>query len=153
MNKTTKISVILIIILIVVWIFYAVGKDSAQNDTTREDLVEMEENRPEISINTKHQYKDGMHVFVGTLEIPSPCHSYNAEIVEGNPFEVKLSITDPAEGEVCAQVITNRDFKVSYEASQDTQFFGTLNGEKIEFNLFEVGVDEDIDTVELYLKG
>jgi len=152
MNKATRISVALIVIIIIIWAVYAVGKDSADN-TAREDIVTMEENRPEISINTKHQYKDGMHIFVGTLELPSPCHAFNAEIIEGNPFEVKITTSEPTDGQTCAQVITNRDFKVSYKTSQDAQFFGTLNGEKVEFNLFEVSEDQDIDTVELYLKG
>jgi len=158
MKKSTIWTIIVVIIaILLIGIFSSINaKEEAENPNSREEAMENDNNDFE-NINTKHQYKDGEHVFVGTLNLPTPCNSFNAEVInheEGENPEIKLTVNDLVEGEICAQVITQKDFKITYVSDNPNQLFDvTLNGSPVELNLFEVSPDENIDTVELFIKG
>ncbi len=111
-----------------------------------------------ITINTKHQYRGGVHTFLGTFETPTPCYSHNVEVLDKNGFK-EIAITyqeiHDATGEavVCIEVIDERQFKVSFEGPLEDNTITTLNGELVNLNVFEVGEDENIEDVEIYIKG
>ena len=157
MNKKQIIWSVIILVIIVLLVLITTTI-RGENPGAREEINQESENRAELTINAKHQYKDGEHAFVGVLELPSPCHSFNAGIVdaknEDSMPEIELSINDPAEGEVCIQVVTERTWKVTYPSDDpELEFSASLNGEAVNLNLFEVPADQDIDTVELFIKG
>lgn len=153
MNKKTGVVVVLLVLLVIVLAFFTI-KLNGDNQTLREEITQEVESRPEITLNIKRQYKDNEHIFVGTLALPSPCHSYNAEIIAGEIPEIKLTTSEPEINTVCIQVVTYKDFKVSYSSeNSDQEFKATLNGDEIGLNIFEVSPEDDIDSVELFLKG
>ncbi|MFT5179524.1 MAG: hypothetical protein ACI9GH_000050 [Candidatus Paceibacteria bacterium] len=153
MNKKTIISILVILLLIVGFTFYS-STGSDNENTPREEAVQEDSNRPNINIITKHQYKDGEHAFVSTLDLPSPCHSFNAEVVDvDDKSEIKFNINDPDGGDGCVQVITPTDVKVTYTGPEDRNFTATLNDELVTLNIFEIPVDQDIDTVKLFIKS
>ena len=153
-----KNNIILIVVLIIVVIgisFVSINKNKVEDPSLRDEMIEKEEQRPEITLDVKHQYKDGEHVFVGNIELPTPCHSISSEIVpnEGS-LELKITTLAPAADVMCVQVIADKTFKVTYKSSNENEkFIGTLNGEKVNLNPFEVGPDDNIDDLELFLKG
>lgn len=145
-----------IILAIVVILIGLITKTIKTDDkpSARDEAMEADRSRPEITINVKHQYKDGEHVFVGTFDLPTPCHGHNAEIVDGEIPTIALTTIPPEENSACIQVIEEVAFKVSYMSDNPEQeFYGTLDGEPVVLNIFELGPNEDIDSLELYIKG
>lgn len=153
--KNKNLIIVLVIVIIVLIIGFVIARtEEAKNPSLRDDAM-LEDQGLTETINVKHQYKDGEHVFVGTIILPTSCHSYNAEVIDSETGpEIRISINDPAEGQVCAQVVTERDFKVTYKSDDPDQAFRLfVNGEEYKLNLFEVSPNEDIDTFELFIKG
>ena len=153
MNKQKTLLVLILLIAIVVSALLVIKQDNKIN-SPREELVEELEQRPEETLNLKHQYKDSEHVFVGQINLPTPCHSYNAVILDKEYPEIQISIMEPKEETSCIQVITEKSFKVSYKSNDpDLKFDASINGKKVNLNIFEISPNDDIDTVELFLKG
>jgi len=116
-----------------------------------QDLVE----RPDITINVKHQYKDDLHTYLGTFEVPTPCHSYEADLIyEADEIIIDLKYTQSLDSE-CALVVTDRDFRVSFTGEEsDAEFvIAKLNGNLVNLNIFEVPKSQNIDDFQIYIKG
>lgn len=127
------------------------SNQSVEVDLTRDEALNTEVQKAKKTITTKYQYKDGQHIFVGNLKLPTPCHTYNAEVVQKDgAAEIRVTTE---EGGVCVQQITERLFKVSFEGEQGDNIFATLNGETVNLNIFEIPEDEDIDDIEIFIKG
>jgi len=140
---------------VVVGIIFAVLQTSQrtiETPTPREDAVREEEQRPEKTITFKHQYKDGVHTFVGTIDTPTPCYDVSAAIVTADLPEIRIE-TQPTSDDVCVQVITDHEFTVTHTGSADMSFIATLNGEPVNINQFEVDPEQDINEVDLFIKG
>lgn len=159
MIKTRTILIITVVIIIIIFTGVTLTKESPES-SLRETMIEELEEKPEETLSVKHQYKDGEHVFVGTIDLPTPCHSYNSEIIaeeaEGgeNMPEIKITISEPNADIICAQVIAEHDFKVTYKSDDpDLKFKATINGILVNLNIFEVSPQDNIDTIELFLKG
>lgn len=153
MSKNIRITLgIVIVLAIIVGIIASLRSQPAEApDLATEEPIDFNEDK--ITIPVKHQYKDGEHRFIGTLELPSPCHSYSAEIEDGVVPNIALTISDPAEGQMCGQVIVDRTFDVRHVSPRETIFTASLNNEPVILNIFEVAADENIETIDLYLKG
>lgn len=148
--------IIIIAVLIGALVTLSLLFDKYTNKVEAPDFTEEEQiDENIIPLTVRHQYKDGAHTFVGDLELPSPCHAYNAFIEDGEKENIKniiVEITEPKE-EVCAQVITNVTFRVSVEGSEDLQFKAFVNGEARRLNIFDLEPEVDIDQFELFIKG
>ena len=110
---------------------------------------------PRATITAKHQYRNGTHIIAGEIEVPTPCHILETDVIirESFPEQVTVRFTVSTQAEICAQVITPARFKVEFEASERASILGTLNGEPVIFNLIEAGSDENLDEFELFIKG
>lgn len=142
------ISVAVVFVLIIIGVL--IIKADKIESPTEEQSTEQKE-MFEKTIDVKHQYKDGKHIFAGVVEVPTPCHKVNATITPGDIAELNLDIVDS--GGVCAQVITDANFYVEFEGKQDQLFVGKLNGEPVNLNTFEVDADLDINTINIFNKG
>lgn len=104
-------------------------------------------------IQVKHQYKDGKHIYVGALDLPTPCYRLDAAITLSNDKNV-ISITTPEnQDEACAQVVTTRNFRVEIDGPAGMTAEGFLNGRAVQLNIFEVPAGEDIDSAGFDTKG
>lgn len=155
-NKKTIWFIIMVLVFGGISFYTSHKADNVDFTEERQDAIEKAIQRPTITINTKHQYKDGEHIFLGSFEVPSPCYSHNAEVIkedESGITEVALSYNLKESDEICAQVIDEREFKVVFEGDLDDDIIATLNGEVVNFNVFEISPDEDISEVEIFIKG
>lgn len=154
MKKTLTIVLgITVIILVITGIVFSLksrGVDPADTQNTK-DVVDLNEGK--IVVPAKHQYKDGTHRIIGTIELPTPCHSYIAEVEGGIVPNVAITISDPPVDRQCAQVIVQKDFDVSYTGPQEVVFTISINREPASFNMFEIDPNDNIETVELFLKA
>ncbi len=81
-------------------------------------------------VNVGHQFKDGVHTYTGSVEAPTPCYAVAgaAVVKESYPEQVDIKLEMRDTGGVCAQVITAKTFKVSFEASERPVVRGFING-------------------------
>jgi hypothetical protein len=158
--STSKKVIIWILVLVAVALigggfYYSSKVKKADNSTVKEEVVSEDGSDLAMTINTKHQYKNGMHTLVGEMDMPTPCHLLESiatkDAVQPNKFAI--AFTSTFKGEQCAQVVTPMRFKVSFEGPKDIELSATLDGKKVLFNLFEVKPEENIDTFEIYIKG
>jgi hypothetical protein len=158
MKKFAIIIGALLILLLVAAFYVIVNKEKIVDDTTNieinnEEVVEVDESNLR-SLVVKHQYKDGKHIFMGDVEVPTPCHSLTASISDtSNPDLKRINITIGAEEGMCAQVITTKTFKVEYEGAEELKFEAYIGDERMRLNRFDVAPEVDIDEFELFIKG
>jgi len=110
--------------------------------------VLQEENVSHIttSIPVVHQWRSGVHTYVGVIQAPSPCHSVagGALVKESYPEQVDIRIETRESGEMCAQVITEKKFRVSFSASEEAVARAYLNGTGVLFRVSEASLSEDL---------
>lgn len=155
MQKTTTGVFIAIIGIVAIAgaLLYAAKQNTPQEQTPREEAQRQETITPTQTINVKHQYKNGEHIFAGTVDTPTPCYDIEAVVLPGDVPEIHITTRQQEGVEMCAQVITEKPFKVSHAASESTQFLATVNDEPVNMNQFDIDADVDIDTVEILIKG
>jgi len=148
-TKKTTMWVVLAVLLTIMIVGILVIK--AQNKEVAESTNQEEQEYFEKTIDVKHQYKNGKHIFAGTIEVPTPCYQVEAKVAPGDIAE--LNITTKDNGGICAQVITDANFYVEFNGKKDQLFKGNLNGEPANLNTFEIEPDLDINDIEIFMKG
>lgn len=147
-NKTTVWIILAVLLaLLIVGVLVIRGKNTQEYTNTNNEETQMYER----TIDLKHQYKDGKHIFAGTIEVPTPCHQVSLNVTPGDVAELNFEVKDS--GGVCAQVITDANFYAEFEGPENQLFIGKLNREPVNLNQFEVEADVDINTVDIFLKG
>lgn len=156
-NKTITIVSLLIMVAAIVFgvtVYYSYFSDS-------EVVVTPEEEEefgfvPDV-VDVRHQFKDGAHIFVGEVAMPTPCDLLETDSIvqvrEPKSDLLTLQFNVINEAEACAQVITPARFKLTAGAGEDAEVVATWNGKAVRLNLIEVGPEEDIDSFEVYIKG
>jgi hypothetical protein len=106
-------------------------------------------------IEIKEQYKNSTYTFVGSLSVPTPCHTLTTKVnkVSDSGYQIEVTTQDPPEGQICAQVISEKSFKTSFVAPENITVTLLINGVEYPANRFEVPLDQNIDTYEFEFKG
>lgn len=106
-------------------------------------------------VDIKEQYKDSNYTFVGSIDLPTPCHTVEANVnqITDVMFEIIVNTIEPKEDVMCAQVITPRQYSVSFEGPETVLVYANINGVIHELSRFVVPEGEDINAFELYIKG
>jgi hypothetical protein len=144
-----------VILLLVIFSGVAIYRNNTGNINDRQYKVEEPVNsitRPTETLNARYQYKTGQHIFIGDLVLPNPCYTFNTEIIK-RENETEIAITTQSTGEMCIQVISEQMFKVSFEGNPDDLIIASINGELVNLNIFEIPANEDIDEIEVFIKG
>ncbi|MDA8611422.1 hypothetical protein N9L18_00980 [Candidatus Pacebacteria bacterium] len=158
MNKKQGIFILIIILILIVLGLYSFAKENSKKIeeaemSPREEAIEDDKNRPEESIDLKHQYRDGEHIFAGKIGVPTPCHEVTAVVVPGDPAELQINTIAPSETEACAQVITEKEYKAYYKGEKEINFLATVDGKPVSLNQFEIPEGQNIDSVNILIKG
>ncbi len=151
MKKTIiTIIVLLIGLIIVVYAYEFIFKKPIIESPTVNDT-----SFPTQKIELKEQYKDSTYTFVGSVDLPTPCHSLKTEVkkVLDTKYQIQVTTISPKEGVMCAQVITPKPYKVSFKAQADVEVTVNINGTEYQTNRFVVPDGENIDTFQLEVKG
>ena len=153
MDNKTFIGAVIVAILFLVGAFaYNKNQQKIQVQSDRQDAIQQEVQKPTETLNVKYQFKDGKHVYVGSVLLPTPCHILKAE-AGTKPGVNEIIITTTDSQEVCAQVITERLFRVETDFKPEDVFIPTLNGEVVNFNIFEIPADQNINDIQIFIKG
>lgn len=151
--KKTIISVLslLVVLLIVVFGYELILKKPVIESPT----IDQPGFTDILPIELKEQYRDAKYTFVGSITVPTPCHSVTSKVnkISEKEYEIEVKTTDPTPGKVCAQVLTEQNYKVSFSAPKDIVVKAKINGVVHEVNRFVIPNDENIDTFQLKIKG
>lgn len=106
-------------------------------------------------INATHYFIDGVHTFVGQIDMPTPCDLLQtaAAVSKSVPEQVSLTFTTLNNDPACTRVITAQRFKVEATASKDAIITATFLGVPVELNLTPAPRGEVPDQFELFIKG
>jgi len=154
-----KLSIVIVVLILLVFVGAAIYTNhkakTIDYSSERQQAIEEAESRPDVTINTKHQYKNGQHIYVGTVEIPGGCYSAGVEVKKSADItEIALNYKDVSvPSQKCDDEVQERKFKVAFEGSEDEEIIATLNGEAVNLNIFEVDPDENIDETDIFIKG
>ncbi len=151
-NKKFVGAVVVAVIFLVSAFAYNKNQTKIQVQDSRQDVIEQETSRPTETLNVKYQHKNGRNIFVGSVMVPTPCHTITSAIVTKDTTH-EIVLTTKASDQVCAQVLTEKMFKVELNGTPDDDFIATLNGEVVNLNVFEIPASEDIDAIEIFIKG
>ena len=66
-------------------------------------------------------------------------------------YEINLEVKPTQE--ICAQVITERLIKVQWSGQPNDTYIVKLNGEVVNLNIFTIPAKENIDDIQVYVKG
>jgi len=157
-SKIIIATIIVIALGLVGYGFYRSQIDRSSNETAPDitiPVVPPEEEYAEI-INAKHQYRGGKHIYAGELDLPTPCHLLQSDVIRdpSNPSIIEIEFTSVYEGtDACIQVITPRPFKVTFDAPKEIGLKVRYNGKPIRLNIFEVPESENLDLFDINVKG
>ena len=86
-------------------------------------------------IPVTRSFDGNTHTYTGVITLPTPCYNLNVEaiVAESFPEQVRVEINATPTGEVCAQVLTDKPFQVSFQASERATVQGFLNSIPIDF--------------------
>lgn len=129
-------------VLIAVFLFATFYPKSAARE-------EPEVNHITTKIQVTHQFKSGLHTYVGTVDAPTPCHSILGEAIvkESYPEQVDIRIETKESGGICAQVITTKKFKVSFSASENPVVRAFVNGTPVLLEVTEAPATINLEKV------
>lgn len=153
-NKNTYylVGAIVVIIAIIGGAYYY--SRSTATDPVDTQVGDINQSSGEI-ITARHQFKNGVHLIAGSVNLPTPCHLLmeNVQVSKSLPEQVTLAFTATSSAEACIQVITPVRFRFDVTASEDAEFAATWNGAPVRLNLIPVGPNEDIEDFEVFIKG
>jgi hypothetical protein len=97
-------------------------------------------------ITVQYQYADGLHTVAGTAQVPTPCHEIVAEpVFLDNETVAELQFSTIADTAVmCAAVVSDAPFFVSFRADEDIALRARWNGEPVHLNIVPVGAGETL---------
>lgn len=107
------------------------------------------------SVNATHYFINGVHTFVGQIDMPTPCDllETTATVRESTPEQISLAFTTLNSGPECPAVITPQRFKVEAVATKDAIITATFMGAPVELNLTPAPRGEVPEQFELFIKG
>lgn len=158
MDRRTIVLIVIVFILIVIgmFTFTSLMKKEVEVKVAPDVLVEDPVPYPNIiRIDAKHYFIDGLHTFVGEIEMPTPCDlvEVNSVVRESMPEQIQLDFTVINNSEMCAQVITAQRFLVEATASEEATVSATFMGRAVELNLIPAMPGEKPADFELFIKG
>lgn len=149
-------KIIITVVALVIALFVIVyGYEFVFNKPIIESPTVDEYQAPAQKVEVKEQQKGSMYTFAGELDLPTPCHSLTTKVnkISDTTYQIEINTVAPAADVMCAQVITPKPYKVSFEAGENITVTVLLDGVEYETNRFLIPDGANIDTFKLEIKG
>ena len=129
MKTLPLVAIVVIITVLAVGIYVGKKEQSLSNNTDT-----MQNGNTERTLSLVRTSRDNHYIYEGVIALPTPCHRLNAEptIAESYPEQVTLNLHTIESPNPCAQVITERSFKVEFDASPNHILNARLDGVPID---------------------
>ncbi len=150
-----KKTVITIVALIIALFALVYGYEFIFNKPIIESPTIEESSTSTSVIEIKEQRKNAQYTFAGEIELPTPCHTFKTQTnkISDTSYQIQIDTIAPAGDIMCAQVITPKPYKVSFESTNDINVTIKIDGIEYETNRFLIPNDANIDTFRLEIKG
>ena len=150
-----KKTIIIIVSLLIVLSLLVYGYEFIFKKPIIESPTTEETDNVLPTLEVKEQYKNSTYTFMGDVQVPTPCHSLENKVnkISNTEYQIELKTIAPQKDIVCAQVVTDKSFKVSFQAPADIKVTALLDGVPYQINRFIVPNDQNIDTFKLEIKG
>ncbi|MFA5838469.1 MAG: hypothetical protein WC849_00825 [Candidatus Paceibacterota bacterium] len=131
-KKWTLILTIIIVGIIFIASFSSIFGEKKNNEQT-----------PVInSITAIHSFKSGLHDYIGTIKLPTPCYTLSVDAIvrESFPEDVTIRFTiqeDKKENQICTQALTEKSFRIIFQASNEAKVHAVVNDIQVQFNTEE----------------
>ena len=150
--KKTIITVVALLVILSVVVYgyeFIFKKPVIESPTTQESSTST------TQVEIKEQHKDAQYTFAGEIELPTPCHIIKTQVnkLSETEYQIQIDTIAPAQDVMCAQVITPKPYKVSFESANEVTITALIDGVLYETNRFLISNDENIDTFKLEIKG
>jgi hypothetical protein len=88
------------------------------------------------TVSVARSFANGTHTVKGVISLPTPCYelTHDVMIMESYPEQVVIQFTAKDQGGICVQVIDERPFEVTFQASEQATVRATLNGQPLVLN-------------------
>ena len=98
--------------------------------------------KPKLKVT--HAFVQDTHTYRGLIDVPTPCFklSAQAKVVQAEKQRAEIDILaseDQSQG-VCAQVVTTKEFSVSFKAPQDVEVIARVNAQDVELVVEQANV-------------
>lgn len=143
MSNRFVIFVVILVVAIIVGVVWYIPFDKPSDvvEKEKEGAVAGEETFVPESISADHYFTDGEHTIQGLVTLPTPCHSLTHDVLvaESFPEQVTIAFTSEAGPAICTQLIDEKFFSLSFQASEGAQIKATFNGTPVRLILNESG--------------
>lgn len=141
-NRFVIFIVILVLAIIVGVVWYLPFDDPSEVVQENKDGgVAGEETFLPVEIVADHYFSNGEHTLQGLINLPTPCHTLTHDVLvaESFPEQVTVQFTSEPGPAICTQLIAEKFFSVSFQASEEAQIKATFNGSPVPLVLNESG--------------
>ncbi|MEX0917486.1 MAG: hypothetical protein WDZ90_03125 [Candidatus Paceibacterota bacterium] len=139
MTNKTNFIVLLLALAFVVFMFpnFFLGSFLESTDVREREVQSNDEVHQVVPI--QREFDGTTYVVSGFVDLPTPCHSLSTSIsvFSTDPKQALIALRSEPGDELCAQVITPREFEVSFTAGEDALIRATLNGAPLNLVLSE----------------
>jgi hypothetical protein len=150
--KKTIITVLslLVALIVIIYAYEFIFKKPIIESPTIDEVT-----FPAQKVELKEQHKDSSYTFAGMLDLPTPCHTFTTKTnqLSESKYQIQIDVVDPKKDIMCAQVITPKPYKVTFEAPDDVEVTVLIDGVEYETNRFQIPNDQNIDSFILEVKG
>lgn len=137
MNNKTIIGIIVALLVVLGLAWWSLSDRSNSNKEGEVDnntsVLGDQQSAPSGSLTVNHYFSDGSHTIEGTITLPTPCHTISHDVLVAESFPEQVSIalvTKPGAG-LCTQVLADKFFRITFNASKDAVIRATLDGQPI----------------------
>lgn len=156
MNSKVIAWIVVIILIVIAVIAFVGGNGDNDEEPVENTATTTEDQVAQDLLNARYTFEDGEYVIVGEVQTPTPCHTVSVDpMVEDAGDRVVLDITteEPADDEVCAQVISSQTFRVNVEANENAEIVARVDGREQRLNLIPAEEGENLEEMEVDIKG
>lgn len=152
MQKTIIQIVSLILVLVVILYGY---EFIFKKPVIEAPIAPQEEQMYKPVLEVKEQYTNSTYTFAGTVSVPNPCYKINSKVntLSDNVYQIEITSVPPAPSVVCAQVVTDKKYRVSVKDADKISLKILFDGVEYDTNRFTIPLGENIDTFEISTKG
>lgn len=151
MKKTiiTVVSLVILLASITYAYEFIFKKPIIESPTVEEQKV------AQSPIEIKEQYTNSTYTFAGSIPVPTPCHTLSTKTnkISETSYQIEITTNKPQDDQICAQVISEKPYKVSFVAQPNITVTLLVDGIEYPVNRFEVPLNQNIDTYQFEFKG
>jgi len=130
-KKWILIFAIAIVIILFITVFGDVFSKTEDKNKKQTPVVNL--------ITAVHSFKSGLHDYTGKIMLPNPCYilSVDAVVRESFPEDItiRFTIQEEKRDKVCAQVLTEKGFRIIFQASIEANVHAVVNDIPVQLNI------------------